>query len=409
MFRKTLIKLTLLNTVIVIILIGVLGTAIYLYTAKVLYRSVDHSLKQTIMQVYQGGHGLGRDYLVGVYLWDNKHLIGPLYERSPYDDIIENIPPKKLNVFEDRKISGLYFRVYSSKVLSPQGWVTVEAIKLINPEKETLQRLLLIILIGCGIGLILALGAGFLLAKRALKPIQESWERQQEFVSDASHELRTPLTIIQSRIEMLLKAPQLQIKDKLSDISVTLQETRRLSKLVSNLLTLARSDANQIEIKKDPLILNEIIPEIAEPFIEMAEFQDKEITVEISPNPMTILGDKEKIHQLLVILLDNAMKFTGKNGRITVKGYTEANHAVIKVTDNGIGISKENLSRIFDRFFQADPSRSTTEGTGLGLSIAKWIVNKHNGKISVESEIYNGSTFTVMIPLIPARKNNDIK
>lgn len=400
MFRKTLIKLTILNSSLFILIIGILGTAVYLYTENVLYRSVDHSLKAAVDQ--GGRHGpAASDFLVSVYLWDDEHhLLGPLREHSPYDGIIDQIPPKRLNQIEERRADKSFFRVYSTKILTSDGWVIAESVKIINSEKETLYRLLLILFTGCGAGLILSLIAGYFLARRALRPIQKSWDKQQEFVSDASHELRTPLTIIQSRIEMLLKAPQLKIQDKLKDISVTLQETRRLSKLVSHLLTLARSDANQIEIRHDPLLLNEMIPEVVEPFSEMAEVQGMKMEVSLEQRPIKVIGDKEKIHQLIVILLDNAMKFTGEHGRIFVSCYIEGHHAVIKVSDNGIGISKDNLGKIFDRFFQADPSRTSSKGTGLGLSIAKWIVDNHRGKISADSEVDKGTTFLVTLPLI---------
>ena len=398
MFRKTLIKLTVFNSAIFILIIGLLGTAIYLYTQNVLYRSVDHSLKNAIEKTGRPGPPIG-DFLVSVYLWDDQdNLIGPLRARNPYDDIIDQIPPNKLDQFEDRSVGHLYFRIYSTKILTSKGWMIAEAIKIINPEKETLRRLLIIILTGCGIGLILALIAGYILARRALRPIQQSWEKQQEFVSDASHELRTPLAIIQSRIEILLQAPQLKIQDKLKDISVILQENRRLSKLVSNLLTLARSDNGHIEVKQDSLLLNELIPKVVEPFEETASYQGKKLTLDMAHYPIKIFGDKEKIHQLLVILLDNAMKFTNENGKIALKCGVEAHQPFITVTDNGFGISKENLPRIFDRFFQADPSRSSEKGTGLGLSIAKWIVDKHRGRIIVESEVFKGTTIKVLFP-----------
>jgi signal transduction histidine kinase len=213
-------------------------------------------------------------------------------------------------------------------------------------------------------------------------------------VSDASHELRTPLSVIQTRAEILIQDPVATIQDKLPDISVVLKECRRLSRLVGNLLTLARSDSNVIEMDKKEFYLDELLDEIAEHFSEVAMFQNKKISVTSAP-PITFYGDKDRIHQLLIILLDNAMKYTGENGEIKLSCYQTKHQIGLVVEDNGIGIKEEDIPKIFDRFYQVSKSRTKSDSLGLGLSIAQWIVEKHSGKFKVDSKPGKGTRFEI--------------
>lgn len=408
MFRRTLIKLTLLNSAIFLILLALLGSSVYFYTKGVLYRSIDHSLMDAKNHFSRGGGGGPlHDPQLAILLWDtNDQLIVSTGAHSNAGDVFQNslvstwkkLKPNTLNKIVEKKVGSFYFRTLSIKVLTNNGVGTAEFCIIINPEKRVLHTLLVIILVSMVVGVVLALGAGFFLAQRALKPIKEAWDRQQEFVSDASHELRTPLTIIQSRIEMLLQSPRATVQDKVQDISTSLQETRRLSKLVTNLLTLARTDANQVELEMEPILLNELLRSVTEQFDELASFQEKQLLLEMDHQPMTILGDKGRLHQLLVIFLDNALKFTDPGGEIRVTCHQESHSVFLKIKDNGMGIKEEDIKKIFDRFFQGDKARTDREGTGLGLSIAKWIVEKHKGKLSVESQVGHGTTFTMMFP-----------
>lgn len=228
-------------------------------------------------------------------------------------------------------------------------------------------------------------------------PIQKSWETQQQFVSDASHELRTPLAVIQTRTDLLFQEPEATIQDKALDISVISKETRRLIKLVANLLTLARSDSNQMEITKQAFSLTDLLNEVKEQYADIAEFQGKKIEVQLK-NPIQLVGDKERIHQLLVILVDNSMKFTEEGGEIMMNAIEKTHTITLMLQDNGIGIPKEDIPKIFNRFYQVEQSRTNIEGTGLGLSIAKWIVDKHEGTIKVDSELDEGTTFEITFP-----------
>ncbi len=403
MFRKTLIRLTLLNTAIFFILLGILSSTVYFYTQGVFYRSIDQSLHNA--SEHFASEGRIRDPQVNVLLWNSNNQIVGTTTRSlsgpddPLSNSLKKLKPTVMNQIIDRKIGQNYFRTYTAKIITDTGVIKAEFFVFINPEKQVLHTLLAIIFVSLIGGVLLAGGAGLFLAHRSLKPIKQAWDRQQQFVSDASHEIRTPLTIVQSRIEMLLQSPRAMIQDKIDDISISLQETRRLSKLVSHLLTLARSDANQIEIESTPVLLNDVVQNVVRQFEEIAMFQEKKLVLNMSHSPMYVLGDRERLHQLLVIFLDNALKFTQEeSGEIKVLCHQESGSVFLEISDNGIGVKPEDLKRIFDRFFQADSSRTHQEGTGLGLSIAKWIVDKHKGKLTVKSEFGKGTHFTIIFP-----------
>ena len=211
------------------------------------------------------------------------------------------------------------------------GEITLQFARNITSEKDMLQTLLLILVIGCSIGSVCAVGAGFFLAGRALVPIKEAWQKQQQFVSDASHELRTPLAVIQSKTDLLWRSPTSTIQDKAIDISVISKESRRLSKLVANLLALARSDSDQLEMEKKEFSLSDLLKELIDHYSEIALYQKKEIELDVLSS-VFLIGDKERIHQLMVILLDNAMKYTKVGGKIFISCSQTSHTVLIKVT-----------------------------------------------------------------------------
>ncbi|MES5953314.1 HAMP domain-containing sensor histidine kinase [Bacillus fungorum] len=406
MFQKTRIRLTILNSLVFIILIGVLGSIIYSYTYKRIYSEVDQSIKMIAqyrekldvkvpprkrMENIQIG-----DPRVTRITWkgeiveiegDNRKF------RTVFEENLEKFSPKKLEDLQDIEVQGRYFRTFS---LQKEGEI-VQIVRDITAEEGMLNTLFLIIVIGCSIGSLCAIGIGFFLAGRALIPIQNSWEKQQQFVSDASHELRTPLAVIQSKTDILFHSPSATIEEKAMDISTISKECRRLSKLVANLLLLARSDSNQIEMDKKTFEMDKLLEEIVDPYKEIASYQEKEMLLKVE-HDISFMGDRERIHQMMVILLDNAMKYTNEGGHIQID-CTQTNSSIrIRVKDDGIGVKDEDIPKLFDRFYQGDKARSASEGAGLGLSIANWIVEKHYGKILVESKWGEGTCFEVILP-----------
>lgn len=239
--------------------------------------------------------------------------------------------------------------------------------------------------------------ASYILSKRTLKPIFLAWERQTEFVQNAAHELRTPLTIIQAKQQLLLKEPESKIIDKSEDISLTINETRRLTKLIKELMILASVDSNQLQIKKELRNIDEVIKEIVVPYSEYAKMQGKKLEIELNCDK-NINIDINRITQLMVILLDNAIKYTKEGENIKVITYCKDGKCNIEIRDEGIGITDEQKKHIFERFYRADKARTReTGGTGLGLAIAQTIVKLHGGTIRVYDNEPKGTRFTVKI------------
>jgi hypothetical protein len=335
-----------------------------------------------------------------ILLWDKDHQL--IAEQNRELDIFQGnekiVKPQKMDTFQDIKVENFSYRYLAFQVDHPEyGKLTVQFIRNVNSEQELLDQLLLIMLVGCGVGVLCAVASGYFLAGRALVPIKNAWKKQQEFVSDASHELRTPLAVIQAKTDLRFRAPAATIQEKITDVSTISKESRRLSKLVTNLLTLARSDSDQIEMKKDIFQLDELIKEIIQDYEEIAMYQEKMLRLD-PDEPVRFFADKERIHQLIVILLDNAMKYTKEGGEILLSCTQSHSSIYLQVKDNGIGIPEKDIPKIFDRFYQSDKARTAAEGTGLGLSIAKWIIEKHHGKTKVQSTLGQGTTIEIIFP-----------
>lgn len=246
-------------------------------------------------------------------------------------------------------------------------------------------------------GAVVACIAGLYASGRALQPIVNSWRRQQQFVADASHELRTPLAVIGSHLDIVLGHTQESVLDNLEWISSAKAEARRLVRLTDDLLTLARADSNQTVLSFSIVDLRQTVDRVMESLGVFAQIKELTLQLEIEPSvPMSVRGDEDRLYQLLFILLDNAIKYTDPGGAVSVRMERARNQVHIRVQDTGCGIAKQDVARVFDRFFRADTARERT-GTGLGLAIAKWIVDQHGGRIEVDSELGVGSTFSVWL------------
>ncbi len=324
----------------------------------------------------------------------------------------------------------------------------------LDPNNQ-LGRLLISLILGNALTLAIALTGGFWLADRAMRPVrtitqtanqisetdlhkrlnlkgqdelaqlggtfdamltrlQAAFERQRQFTADASHELRTPLTIIDLETSRGLSAKR--SPEEYECIMGTIQaENKFMVRLVNNLLSLARMDAGQVKLKSEPLDLSELASEVIERMQPLATAQGVALEVGSMPEAL-VRGDRATLSLMLINLLENAIKFSSGAASPTVSisvgkaGGIGTTQAWIRVCDNGIGISTEHQAHIFDRFYQAEASRSRpissggdgarqeSSGTGLGLAIAQWIARAHHGEIRVESAIGKGSTFEVVLP-----------
>ncbi|MFA5009782.1 MAG: ATP-binding protein [Patescibacteria group bacterium] len=242
----------------------------------------------------------------------------------------------------------------------------------------------------------------YLFARRTLKPISEAFEAQSRFTADASHELRTPLTAMQTEIEVALRDDNLTKVDTEALLRSNLEEVARLKTLSDGLLKLARDGGSQDSWKK--LQLKHLIAIALKSIVPLAD--QKSIEIVDQTTNVQLQGDQTSLVELLVILLDNAVKYSGPNTKIDLTTQRSSANVSLAITDQGQGIKTSDLPHIFDRFYRADTSRSKakTNGYGLGLSIAKKIVDAHGGKIEVKSEIGKGSTFVVKLPLAQASK-----
>ncbi len=264
-------------------------------------------------------------------------------------------------------------------------------------EISTVNKLLFIFIIIGSIGLIVIFGLSVILANWTIKPVEKAWDQQKQFVADASHELKTPLTVISANTDVILASPEDLVKNQTKWLNYIKTETTRMSKLVTNLLCIAKYDANQIKTIVHNFDLSNVISSICLLFEPLAFENGKILESGIQPN-ISFNGDEDKIKQLINILLDNALKYSSDNGKILVSLSTDKQNKVcIDISNSSDTIPKEKLDKIFDRFYRIDDSRNRkTGGSGLGLNIAKTIVENHHGTISVKSE-NNVTTFHIVL------------
>lgn len=251
-------------------------------------------------------------------------------------------------------------------------------------EISTINRLLFIFIIITGIGLIFIFFISILLANWTIKPVAKAWDQQKQFIADASHELKTPLTVISTNTDVILSNSNDTVESQSKWLNYIKNETIRMTKLVNSLLYIAKYDANETKILLKKINLSNIISSICLQYEPLIYENNKKLITDIDNN-ITIMGDEDKIKQLLNILMDNALKYSLNNGiiKISLKKNKQSN-VYITVSNSSETINKEQLNKIFDRFFRIDSSRNRkTGGSGLGLNIAKAIVEIHKGSINV--------------------------
>lgn len=299
---------------------------------------------------------------------------------------------------------GNHYRYLAGVVLVKDGDKTVGTLYMFKnfhvyyaAAKHTLGWLFGLIVVLFGVG---GLGS-YYLAGKSIKPISEMYERQKQFTADASHEMRTPLSVL----KLSCQGVQTDDESKLSEFSQeTVQmmevEIDRLTRLTENLMTLARTDSNNLQIHFAVFDFSHMLGKVVQQMRLIAA--EKNITIEeqVQKN-INIFGEVNGLNRLLIILLDNAIKYSPEATTINVAMSKDKNHILLKVVDQGEGISVEDRGKIFDRFYRVDKARSRSMGgLGLGLSLAKAIVTEHKGKIWIEdNEHGKGSVFNVSIPL----------
>lgn len=231
-----------------------------------------------------------------------------------------------------------------------------------------------------------------------LTRLERAVGEMRQFSTALAHELRTPLAALRGEIEMSMRHPQAD-EEQTRRLASQLEEIDRLKRLIAQLLMLARAEAGDIALTRVEVDLAALVAALVDQLEPVAEAKGVDLRFEPSGS-VRVTADEEWLKRLVLNLVDNAIKFTAAGGRVEVRVRAEAERAVFQISDTGIGISAELLPRMFDPFVRADPSRShRTEGAGLGLSLVKWIIDRHHGRIEVQSTPSQGSTFTIYLPL----------
>lgn len=226
--------------------------------------------------------------------------------------------------------------------------------------------------------------------------IQGSYDRQNQFVSDASHELRTPISVIQGYANLLDRWGKDDRKVLEESISAVKSESENMKDLTEKLLFLARADKNLLKFEKEDFIINDLIDEIVK---ETKLIDTAHQIISDASKEIQIFADRKALKQAIRVFVDNSIKFTPSGGEIKISLYPQRKHLVITIEDTGIGIPKEDTPNIFDRFYRSDKSRSKdTGGHGLGLTIAKWIIDNHNGRIDIKSTVDVGTKISINLP-----------
>ncbi len=297
-------------------------------------------------------------------------------------------------------IGALPIRTMTERVDSPVGTVYIQVIQDRTAEQQTLDTILRVLLVGGAVVVLVSVAFGAVYARRALVPIRESLtsqrsalRSQREFAADASHELRTPLTVIRSSVEHLRRNPGQAVAttEALDDIDA---EVGQMTALVDDLLLLARSDSGAISLNRMPVDLGDVAADGAGALATLAA--DRGVSLGLDPEPAIVRGDQARLRQLIVILVDNAIRHTPRGGSVLVRVRADRREVIAQVDDDGPGIRPEDMPRIFDRFWRAPGA--VVGGTGLGLAIAKSIVDLHEGRIAVTNRPEGGARFTVRLP-----------
>jgi signal transduction histidine kinase len=286
----------------------------------------------------------------------------------------------------------------------PDGGLLVTGTSL--EQEESARHAILLVLIGaCGLGLLLSLAAAWFLSGRALVPIQNAFQQQQEFIADASHELRTPLTVLRSATDLLNVHRDEPLQENGELFDDVRAEIARMERLAQDLLTLARSDVGGLELMTAPVELSAIASDVVRRTTPLANSQGIQLSLHASDAHDDVVdADPDRLQQVLLILIDNAIKHTPSGGKVEVRVRRHGQQAEVEVADTGSGIAPEHLPRIFDRFYRADKARAREQGgTGLGLAIAKMLVDAHHGHLQMTSQLGVGTQATVSLPLMVNR------
>ncbi|SPE41283.1 Integral membrane sensor signal transduction histidine kinase (fragment) [Candidatus Sulfopaludibacter sp. SbA3] len=285
-------------------------------------------------------------------------------------------------------VAGLGGYWLTTRSLAPLGSMAEQARQISGSNLETRLE------IGKAAAELTVLSASF---NELLSRLDQTFDSMRRFVADASHELRTPISVIRGEADVALSHDRSSVEYRQS-LAIILDESRRLSRLVDDLLNLARADAGHVKLQVQEFYFNDLLAECCRSVQALAAA--REISLEChTGEDVPFRGDEELLRRLVVNLLDNAIRYTPQGGHVSAALRAEGRELSIQVSDTGMGIAPEAMPHLFERFYRADKARSRQDGGfGLGLAIVKWIAESHHGAVDLASRPGSGSTFTVTLP-----------
>lgn len=405
------------------VIFSVLGSVIYWSYTRTIFQNSDTAISQQIKQFDLTGalqNSADANRKAPLLLQSNMLSDVWVYDKSKKLVIDERIPEAMQTVYKQKFKYSKKFVSYRPKTVQiGNNYYRGTRVSFVDGTKNNdgkpvkygiitvnvtdtifnLNQFKKVILWSFGAFGLLAVMVSYWISMMNMKPIIKAWQQQQDFVNNAAHELRTPMAVIQGKLENMLTRPESTVREQSNAIILSLSEVRRLTSLTNNMLTLAKSGSNMTRIERESTDISEFLSNIVAPYQEMAEFDGKQVLLSTHAN-QPIFIDQKRIHQLLVLLIDNAMKYSDSGATVSISATIEKRKFILSVADTGRGISDEAKKHVFDRFYREDKTGSRqTGGTGLGLSIAEWIVHAHGGKIVVLDNQPKGTIFKVTLPL----------
>ncbi len=424
MFQTTRRRLALWYTSITAVLLLLFASGVYAYVRTTLVERVDDTLNHVIEIVersliieedkrvnieasFRNSEEASEDDRIDLEWFDPEgNLQWSTFSKSPQISLHVNLEGETVIPPDGLALRQITQRIKAGSQLLGYLRVSHPWFEVSKPSRQ------LIVDLGCGIAAMIATvaGIGWFLSGLAMAPIRDSYQQLKQFTADASHELRNPIAVIQTNVQVALADPDEQFQR--SQLEVVERLTRRLGRLVDDLLFLARQESGLIPVRRKPVELIGLIEDVVEE--QQAIAQEKNLTLTYTHPDIRLhtKGDIDQLTRLFTNLIANAIQYT-LEGKVSVDLIVSAQLATITITDTGAGIPAKDLSHVFDRFYRVDPARSRSAGgSGLGLAIAKIIAENHHAQLTLTSQsspasINRGTTASVMLPIIATSAESD--